>query len=231
VRVITYNLHKGRDGKRSILEDAVHAAAALEPDLLLCQEVFHGVAEAVHQAHFITEVIGHDHVFGPNAFYRHGCHGNATFARLAIAEHRNVDVTESYFERRGILHTRLGSGEHGIEVLNVHLSLTGPQRRRQWHKLVECLPQDPQVPVLVAGDFNDWSGALDRRARASRALENALWRLPRGDRATFPARRPLLAMDRIYFRGLLLEEVRVLAGKPWNALSDHLPVIAEFAVA
>ena len=225
MKIITYNLHKGRGrGRRSILEEAVHAIAGRKPDLLLCQEVFHSAEDQVHQAPFITEILGHGHVFGPNSFYRAGCHGNATFARLPVDEHVNVDVSESFFEKRGILHARLDDGGRPLEVLNVHFSLTGRQRRRQWSRLLECLPGDASVPVVACGDFNDWAGGLDLRARRSGVLRNALWDLPVRQRRTFPARRPLFPLDRVYVRGFRAVEVRVLTGEPWSGLSDHLPV-------
>jgi endonuclease/exonuclease/phosphatase family metal-dependent hydrolase len=231
VKVITYNLHKGVGRRRQrILEEAVQALFDRKPDVLVCQEVFHGAAEAIHQCHFITEVIGHEHVFAPNVFYPDGCHGNATFARMPVARHVNVDISESVFERRGLLRTWL-QAEHGaVEVLNVHFSLTGGQRRRQWSRVVQELPEDPTTPVLVCGDFNDWSGAVDRRAAGSGLLRNALWALDRVERRTFPAHRPIFPLDRIYYRGIVLREVRVLCGPPWSELSDHLPVEAVFEV-
>ena len=132
MKVITYNLHKGVGRRRSsILEEAVHALEARKPDILMCQEVFHGAAEALHQCHFITEVIGHDHVFGPNAFYPRGCHGNATFANLPVANSVNIDITHSRLEKRGILRTWLRDDRGPVEVFNVHFSLTQGQRRRQ----------------------------------------------------------------------------------------------------
>ncbi|MCA8957350.1 MAG: endonuclease/exonuclease/phosphatase family protein [Planctomycetes bacterium] len=232
VRVITYNLHKGVRSRglravETILHDAVHAIAERNPDVLLCQEVYHGIDADLQQCHFITGVLGHQHVFGPNAFYRSGCHGNATFARMPVARHHNRDVSESFFERRGILHATLRDGDGEIETLNTHFSLTGRQRRRQWFKLIEALPTDPSRPVLACGDFNDWSGSLDRQARRTGLLHNALWDLPPGERRSFPAHRPLLALDRVYFRGFRLTSVAVLRGDPWRRLSDHLPVEVE----
>lgn len=230
MRVISYNLHKGQSRgrrSRSILEEAIHAIAEREPDLLLCQEVYHGVEQDVKQCHFITEVIGHDHVFGPNAFYSKGCHGNATFARLPVDNHVNINVTESFLEKRGILHTTLLGPAGPIEVLNVHFSLTGRQRRRQWSKLIDAMPDDPGIPVIACGDFNDWQGSLDRRARRSGWLENALWQLPRAQRRTFPASRPLWALDRVYVRACRVASVQVLQSEPWRRLSDHLPVEIE----
>jgi endonuclease/exonuclease/phosphatase family metal-dependent hydrolase len=228
VRVITYNLHKGRGRRRrSILEEAARALADREPDLLLCQEVYHAATSALHQCHFLTEVIGHPFVFGPNSFYRNGCHGNATFARMPVARHTNVDLTESRLERRGMLRTWLLDGPADFEVFNVHFSLTAGQRRRQWARLLAELPEDPTVRVLACGDFNDWSSSIDRLARRSQVLRNALWDLPWAERATFPAQRAMFGLDRIYYRGFRLQKVRVLRGPPWSELSDHLPVEAD----
>lgn len=227
LKVLTYNLHKGRSAmRRDVLHRVAEALAERAPDLLFCQEVFHG-ARSRHQSDVLAEALGHTHVFGPNAFYRRGCHGNATFARLPVARHRNVDVTESVLERRGILHASFGSDRDRIETYNVHFSLTGRQRRRQWLRLLECLPEDPLVPVIVCGDFNDWSSELDRLARSGGVLRNALWEQARPQRRSFPARRPVFALDRIYLRGYRVTEVQVLRGRPWNRLSDHLPIEAQ----
>jgi len=228
VRVITYNLHKGRGPRhRDILEEAVHALVARAPDVLACQEVFWGAGEALQACHFITEVLGNPFVFGPNAFYRRGCHGNATFAHMPIEGRANLDISESRLERRGLLHTRLRDGARRLEVFNVHFSLTTWQRRRQLQKLLAALPDDPTVPTLVCGDFNDWSSSIDRLVRRSGRLQNALWQLPLRERLTFPAARPVFGLDRIYFSGLRAKSVRVLSGDPWARLSDHLPVEAE----
>src|SRR5262249_2016594 len=147
------------------------------------------------QCHILTEALGgHGHVFGPNAFYADGCHGNATFSRLRVARSENLDMTESFFEKRGMLCTWLHADDEPFVALNVHFSLTGPQRRRQWWKLVQALPDDLRQRVVAAGDFNDWSGSLDRHAMRSRLLKNALWATRREERPSFPARRPLFAL-------------------------------------
>jgi endonuclease/exonuclease/phosphatase family metal-dependent hydrolase len=227
VKVVTYNLHKGLGRARnSILAAAIRALADRQPDLVLCQEVFHGAREAIAQCTQISEMLGLAHAFGPNVFRRVGCHGNATFSRLPAARFVNVDITQSMLERRGMLRTWF-QGETGpFEALNVHFSLTGRQRRRQWERLLEALPEDPDVPMLAAGDFNDWAGTLDRFARRLPGMRNVLWELPARQRRSFPARRPMLSLDRIYVRGFAVREVRVLHGSPWDQLSDHLPVEA-----
>ena len=42
---------------------------------------------------------------------------------------------------------------------------------------------------------------------------------------TFPSMKPLLAMDRIYVRGLKIHAVEIL--HDWMKLSDHLGITAE----
>jgi endonuclease/exonuclease/phosphatase family metal-dependent hydrolase len=230
LKVITYNLHKGVDrrGQKSLLA-AIDALRRREPDVLACQEVFHPPAGQRGQCEDIRERLGHVHVFAPNAFYRRGCHGNATFTTFTVTAHANIDATESYFERRGILRTRLQHAHGELELLNVHFSLTRRQRKRQWAKLFAAVQHFPDVPLLACGDFNDWSADLDRLALSTGVLHNALWALPKPARRTFPSRRPMLALDRIYFRGLRLLSIDVLRGPPWRDLSDHLPVEATFA--
>jgi endonuclease/exonuclease/phosphatase (EEP) superfamily protein YafD len=81
------------------------------------------------------------------------------------------------------------------------------------------------APLLVAGDFNDW-GALVEQALAPtglRAFKGA-------NQLTFPARLPLVQLDYVYARGLTPMGAHVPLGRIWWRMSDHLPLIAEFAL-
>ena len=82
---------------------------------------------------------------------------------MPIARHRNIDVSESSLEKRGILHVDLWDDGRAVEIatLNTHFRLTSRQRRRQWFKLIQSLPADESVPVIACGDFNDWTVDLD----------------------------------------------------------------------
>lgn len=227
MRVITYNLHKGRLSGRSVLLEAAAALREREPDLLLCQEVFHTHCDAERQSEILGYHLGLEHSFGPNKFYGAGCHGNATFTNLPLVHAVNIDVSHSRFERRGILHTHLDLAHTSLEILNTHFSLTARQRRKQLETLLGAIP-DGDVPVLVAGDFNDWSGRLDQMVDRTRHLESVLDELVPRKRRTYPAKRPVLSLDRIYYRGLVLRDARVLRGEPWSRISDHLPIEADF---
>lgn len=44
---------------------------------------------------------------------------------------------------------------------------------------------------------------------------------------TFPAAMPWLRLDRIYQRGFAVRSARVLRGRPWVGLSDHVPLVTD----
>ncbi len=48
--------------------------------------------------------------------------------------------------------------------------------------------------------------------------------------SSFPSRRPLLALDRIYTRGAEVVEVRHHDSPAARKASDHLPIVAEVAI-
>jgi hypothetical protein len=45
---------------------------------------------------------------------------------------------------------------------------------------------------------------------------------------SFPARLPMLALDRIYVRGLRVDGIERLSGEPWSRLSDHAALAARY---
>ena len=229
MKVITWNFHKGRHRRgRSMVDEAAAALLDRCPDLLLCQEVFHTSDDAHHQSALLAAKLGLQASYGPNRWHFAGCLGNATMSRYPVLASANFEITHSYFERRGILYTRIDVGGYPLDVYNTHFSLTTRQRRKQLAVLLAILPPESHGPIVLAGDFNDWTGSLDRIIRKNRHFERALGLLPAlRDRATFPARRPLVSLDRIYCRACRVLDVRVLRGAPWNRLSDHLPIEAE----
>ena len=45
---------------------------------------------------------------------------------------------------------------------------------------------------------------------------------------TYPAGWPVLPLDRIYYRNINVVSCHCVGGQPWHALSDHMPLYAEF---
>ncbi|MDH3687261.1 MAG: hypothetical protein OEP95_13605, partial [Myxococcales bacterium] len=152
--------------------------------------------------------------------HRRGEIGNAILSRWPITSVFSLDLSFSRVERRSAVAVQFAGDAGTLAVVATHLALVDRTRRRQ----VQSILEHPQLQgaVLLAGDMNAW-----RRCKATRTLEEELVggeavRWPR----TFPAQRPVLALDRIYARGaeiLGIEAHRTAAAKK---ASDHLPVVA-----
>jgi len=86
------------------------------------------------------------------------------------------------------------------------------------------IPAD--APLIIAGDFNDWNNhaglLLAQQLELQEAFEAKSGKLAR----SFPCGFPLLRMDRIYVRGLDVQQVEVHAHSPWNKISDHAALSA-----
>jgi endonuclease/exonuclease/phosphatase family metal-dependent hydrolase len=85
-------------------------------------------------------------------------------------------------------------------------------------------------PLIIAGDFNDWRGRAERHLTTELGVSEVFKQTHGRYARSFPAWMPVLTMDRIYSRGLDLSQCQPLQGQPWRKLSDHLPLMAEFAL-
>lgn len=218
MRIMTHNLAGG--ARRGAGSGWAEAVAPLRADIVALQEVLDTVTGS--RLDRLAETLGLHAVFAGNFPSPRGVLGNALLSETRIVEYDNVDVSWPRREPRGILRVRL---ETGLEVFNVHFGLRLRERCSQWSRVLEMCDH-LHGPVLVCGDFNDWSGVIDRSARRA-GLVNALRLETR--RRTYPAILPLFALDRIYVNGLETVAAEVLRGRPWSRVSDHLPVVADLA--
>lgn len=237
LRVVTYNIHKGVRGigpRRSLeIHHIGHAIARLDADIVCLQEVrklhrreekFFAHWPAAPQADFLAPE-GYTAVYRTNALTRHGEHGNALLSRWPVVSHQHEDISDHRFEQRGLLHAELQMHEQRVHVLVVHLGLVRSSRQRQLQQLCRYIAREiaPQAPVLVAGDFNEWGGLLERELGGA-----GLSACRQAGCATFPSGLPLLQLDHVFARGLRPLGLEVPRGGRWTTMSDHLPLIAEF---
>jgi endonuclease/exonuclease/phosphatase family metal-dependent hydrolase len=239
IRVVTYNIHKGVRGlgptRRLEIHNLAGAIEALDADLICLQEVRqHNRREEqrfVHwpaggQADFLAPP-GYAAVYRSNAVTRHGEHGNALLSRWPVLDEQHEDMSDHRFEQRGLLHVELLIYGRRIHVLVVHLGLVRASRVRQVAQLQTYLQREIPLdaPLLIAGDFND--GGL----RLSTALADMGLRAWAGAaQPTFTSRLPLVQFDHVFARGLQAISLTVPGGRDWWRMSDHLPLIAEFAL-
>lgn len=239
LRVCSYNIHKGvcASNVRPILPQLRHSIRTINADLMFLQEVVgekkrSDPGDIIHQLpqfEFLADEVWPHYAYGRNAIYQQGHHGNAILSKHPFAHWDNVNVSQWRFSQRGVL---LGRLQIGVYVACIHFGLIGKERKKQLAQLLDLIEErvPAEAPLIIAGDFNDWNGSLDREIER-RSHWSEVGRSISGRRArTFPARLPLFAMDRVYFRNLKLVDAEVLSGMPWQRLSDHCAVYAEFSV-
>ena len=245
LRVITYNIHKGfnASNRRFVLHQIREALRIADTDLLFLQEM---QGEHLHrenkianwpersQFEFIAEEVWPFYVYGKNAVYDAGHHGNAILSKHPFESSENINVSPFPWASRSMLHgvIRLPQSSQDIHIVCIHFGLLGKERRLQISKLGDRIdshvPHD--APLIVAGDFNDWQCQADHLFHDHLGLKE-VFRETHGHHArTFPSWLPLLQMDRIYYRGLTPASCERLSHAPWHKLSDHAPLMASFTL-
>ncbi len=239
VRVATYNIHKGVQGmgprRRLEIHNLGHAVEQLDADIVCLQEVrrvHHGEARffthwpQLPQAEFLAPP-GYEAIYRTNATTRHGEHGNAMLSRWPVTDHQHEDMSDHRFEQRGLLHSEIELHGRQVHVVVVHLGLIRASRMRQMAQLQRFVEREvpTHAPLIVAGDFNDWGKTVQREMAAF-----GMAAFDGQPQPTFPSRMPLAQLDQIFVRGMQPLGLQVPRGRIWWRMSDHLPLVAEFAL-
>jgi endonuclease/exonuclease/phosphatase family metal-dependent hydrolase len=230
--VATYNVHGciGTDGRHDP-ERVATVISELNADVVALQEFSYpaSVALDTRTPVVLTTLDRYECALGPTRERRGKmmteCFGNALLTRLPMLEVHRIDLSRARREPRGALAATLdlGDGLH-LHVLGAHLGLRLGERRFQVRQILDYLASVRHELVVVLGDFNDW---LPGRS-AAHVLDVVLGRPSRP--ASFPSRRPLVALDRIWVKPkAALRNVRAHISPAARRASDHLPVVGELA--
>lgn len=237
--VMTVNTHKGFTtfNRKFILPELRDAVRQVGADVVFLQEVL-----GTHEKHdkklsgaphyeFMADSIWPEFAYGRNAVYPKGHHGNAVMSKFPIVYYQNHDVSIAGPEKRGLLHCvlRIPGREIDVHAICVHLGLAEAHRQQQLDLLCAILRTEvpASAPLIVAGDFNDWRRRAHEMLWREAGLKEVFVTAYGESAKTFPARFPLLSLDRIYVRNASVHLPVVLPRRPWSHLSDHAPLVAE----
>jgi endonuclease/exonuclease/phosphatase family metal-dependent hydrolase len=237
VRVVTYNIHKCRGMDRRVRPERILTVLRdLEPDIVALQEVVAGTGNGARdQGRFLADALGLEYVLGENRKHRGAPYGNVTLSRFPVRAWRNYDISVPRRHRRGCLRVDLALSETQIlHVFNVHLGTALLERRSQGRKLVDRdIVHSPDLvgPRIILGDFNEWTRGLTSRL-LEQHFESIEIRAHLGKRRTYPGFFPITHLDHIYHdRALLLDQFALHRSRTAMIASDHLPLVAEFALS
>lgn len=150
-----------------------------------------------------------------------GWHGNAVLLRGQARAIATGHLPLPGLEPRGAVWAQIDTGRGAVLVIGVHLGLVPASRRNQIQALLRHREDLPDLPVIWAGDFNEWARGpvLDHAAPDMRFLSA----MP-----SYPAARPIGALDRIALGGGIEALAHgVCTEQPARIASDHLPIWAD----
>lgn len=149
-----------------------------------------------------------------------GWHGNTILTRPGLGITRRDQITLPGLEPRGAILAELTTPIGPLRVLGAHLGLRRRDRIAQVHAIAAHLHGLTPMPTLLAGDINEWRSIapLDHALPGLRFLPSP---------ATFPAIRPLGALDRFALSDELTATIppRPHLDQPARIASDHLPLV------
>lgn len=245
LKVLSYNVHKGfalgpQKFTLHLIRDAIRQTGA---DICFLQEVVGenqifqksiGNWPTESQFEFLADSVWTHHSYGKNAVFPERHHGNAILSKFPIVSEHNLNISTNRFEQRGLLHCkiRIPGKSMELDLFNTHLNLMHASRLKQVRMITEQMSKllEPEHPLILAGDFNDWSHQLSDKLGQAQSLKECFTEAYGKPARTFPSVLPLAPLDRIYFRHLKVTSQMVFDQNPWPGLSDHLPLYAEFKI-
>jgi endonuclease/exonuclease/phosphatase family metal-dependent hydrolase len=223
-RVLTWNIHKGiGSDRRYDLGRVIDLTRRHEPDIVALQEVdSRGRDQTNLPLAALKLALGSHAAEARTIVAEDGHYGHVLISRWPLEQVEIHDVSIARREPRCAIDAVIRTPRGPFRVIAAHLGLGLGERRHQIRRLVALVRSIAMSEGLVMlGDFNDWHGEVRR------AVSDTLpaWSFLR----TFPARRPIFKLDRIFCRpaGALTQcWTDTEAGRA----SDHLPVIADLAL-
>lgn len=219
----TYNIHSGigSDGqfKPERIAQVLHE---LKADVVALQEVEHILVGEQDFLDYLAAETHSSRIAGPTLVREKYHYGNALLTKLPIVKVNRLDLSIPDREPRGALDIVLDCEGKQLRVVATHLGLRPNERRHQVRQLLKRFEPAPEDDISVLmGDLNEWFlwGRILHWLHAHFK--------PTPGYATFPARWPLFALDRLWVRPKdNLVTLEVHNSKLARSASDHLPLKA-----
>jgi endonuclease/exonuclease/phosphatase family metal-dependent hydrolase len=222
----SYNIHRcvGSDGQQDPARIR-QVLRALDADIIALQEVEVSPLTADLLEYF-CEASDWRPVPGFTLRRNGGDYGNAVLSRIPVRTSHHVDLSYRRREPRGAVHLELDHAGTQLHVVATHFGLHPFERRAQAESLASELDMITRSSAatsatVLMGDFNEWF----LWGRTLRHLARRF--LPSPSPRTFPARKPLFALDRIWVtKGVHSFRSEAVRTPLTLVASDHLPLRA-----
>jgi endonuclease/exonuclease/phosphatase family metal-dependent hydrolase len=237
LRLMTYNIHAGRDAEqRHNLERVAALISAEASDIVLLQEVDRRTTRSEGEDHLaeLARLTGMHSAFGRSLDFQGGEYGIAVLSRYPITQSTTVPLqvvppqegSGRLHEPRVGLHVIVQAPERALHIINTHVDHGAPPTYRHQEVIgllahvARAVP--PDAPLLLGGDLNARPDTPEIAA-LSLVFRDAWTECGDGSPGySFPAHAPDRRIDYLLLRGLACGEARVVE----TQASDHRPVVS-----
>lgn len=229
LRIASYNIHGGIGADRHFVPNRiVDVLREIDADIIALQEV-ESRSTGFDMLEFLSAHLALTPIPGPTLVAENGDYGNGILTRLPIISTHRIDLSIPGREARGAIDIKLKAGDESdanvLRVVATHLGLHPGERRAQVRQLLSLFESDRNLPTILMGDVNEWFLI----GRPLRWLHRHFKRSAAP--ATFPARYPLFALDRIWAHPVsALSGIYAHRSALSRHASDHLPIVATMKI-
>lgn len=196
----------------------------IDADILALQEVGGYSVEGGEQVEYFERGLQCAVTAGPNLRRRRTQFGNALLVRGQVRRAKLLDLTVRPFEPRSAIDAIVETRETSVRVIVTHLGLLRRERRQQIARIAELLQEEQHPLTVLMGDFNVFGPERS-------VLKQIGAPMPLPKLRSFPARRPLMSLDRIWtIPNDFLMALTVHRTPLSRVTSDHLPLVGEVAI-
>lgn len=224
LRVASYNIHRAI-GKDGVYEPGriLRVLSELNADIVALQEIDLEEPSGLQLLPWLAARTGLKAIPGPVRSRGRCQYGNALLTRFPVAGVRHWDLSVGLHEPRGALDVDLRLRGRTMHVVTTHLGLWPRERPVQVERLLRLFAPARQDLTILMGDLNEWNV----RGKALRGVSR-LFGDASSSPATFPARCPILPLDRIWIAPAQALLHVAVHDTPLSRLSsDHLPITAD----
>ena len=237
LRVLTYNIHAGKDaGQQRNLDRVAEVIRASAADIVLLQEVDRNTERSGREDHIavLAQLTGMDMWFAKSLDFQGGQYGIAILSKLPLDTAYVVPlVVRPPQERSGTYEPRVGlhaviRGPFGyLHIVNTHLDPAAEPtyRHQEFINLLAHIARtvSPGNPLIFGGDLNARPDTPEITALTLSLLDS--WRRcgDGGPGYSYPADEPDRRIDYVWLRNGTCTNARVLD----TLASDHRPLLVE----
>jgi endonuclease/exonuclease/phosphatase family metal-dependent hydrolase len=158
-----------------------------------------------------------------------GGYGNVIISRWPVHSGHQISLRFNSKRPRGAQLVVVETPEGPLQLVHWHLGLAEKERHWQVNHLLthHLFRQCGDLPVLVAGDCNDWRNTLAAGPFAAHQFNHVTAPISRF--RSFPAYFPMGSLDKAFYRGpVFVRHARVVRSAMAKVASDHLPLVIDF---